>query len=72
VLRQIIDEVMYEIRELTGQDYVDEYASKKAEGIPEAEPAQVAELGATGTDGPTMSPSPAPRRSSAEVLQPRG
>lgn len=29
VLRQIIDEVMYEIRELSGQDYVDEYATKK-------------------------------------------
>ena len=39
VPRQIIDEVMYEIRELTGQEYVDEYASKKAEGIPAAETA---------------------------------
>ena len=29
VLRQIIDEVMYEIRTLTGQEYVDEYATKK-------------------------------------------
>ena len=29
ILRQIIDEVMYTIRELTGQEYVDEYASKK-------------------------------------------
>lgn len=29
VFRQIIDEVMYEIRELSGQDYVDEYATKK-------------------------------------------
>jgi 1-acyl-sn-glycerol-3-phosphate acyltransferase len=28
-LRQMIDEVMYEIRELSGQDYVDEYANKK-------------------------------------------
>ena len=44
VLRQIIDEVMYEIRELTGQEYVDEYATKKAEGIPAAETAQVVEL----------------------------
>ena len=34
VLRQITDEVMYEIRELTGQDYRDVYATKKAEGIP--------------------------------------
>src|SRR5690606_15691982 len=28
VLRQIIDEVMFEIRELTGQEYVNEYATK--------------------------------------------
>jgi 1-acyl-sn-glycerol-3-phosphate acyltransferase len=34
VLRQITDEVMFEIRELTGQDYRDVYATKKAEGIP--------------------------------------
>jgi 1-acyl-sn-glycerol-3-phosphate acyltransferase len=34
VLRQVTDEVMYEIRELTGQDYRDVYATKKAEGIP--------------------------------------
>ena len=29
VLRQIIDDVMYAIRELSGQDYVNEYAAKK-------------------------------------------
>ena len=34
VLRQITDEVMFEIRELTGQDYRDVYATKKAEAIP--------------------------------------
>ncbi len=33
-LRQYIDEVMYEIRELTGQEYHDVYATKKAEAIP--------------------------------------
>jgi 1-acyl-sn-glycerol-3-phosphate acyltransferase len=58
VLRQIIDEVMFEIRELTGQEYVDEYATKKAETFPTAERAQVVEL-----DAP-------PRRSSADVLAP--
>lgn len=67
VLRQIIDEVMFEIRELTGQEYVDEYATKKAETFPTAAPAQVTELaevaGGNGHD--------APRRSSAEVLAPR-
>ena len=71
VLRQIIDEVMYEIRELTGQEYVDEYASKKAEGIPAAETAHVVELDATGTDGHGAGRGAAPRRSSADVLQPR-
>lgn len=34
VLRQITDEVMYEIREMTGQEYRDVYATKKAEGLP--------------------------------------
>jgi 1-acyl-sn-glycerol-3-phosphate acyltransferase len=34
VLRQIIDEVMYEIRALTGQEYKDVYATKKAESLP--------------------------------------
>jgi 1-acyl-sn-glycerol-3-phosphate acyltransferase len=68
VPRQIIDEVMFEIRELTGQEYVDEYASKRDDGIPAAEPAQVVELGAGGNgQGATGAP---PRRSSAEVLQP--
>ena len=71
VLRQIIDEVMYEIRELTGQEYVDEYASKKAEGIPAAETAHVVELDPTGTDGRGSAERSSPRRSSAEVLQPR-
>lgn len=33
-LRQITDEVMYEIRELTGQEYVDSYATRDAESIP--------------------------------------
>ncbi|MDQ2649644.1 MAG: 1-acyl-sn-glycerol-3-phosphate acyltransferase [Actinomycetota bacterium] len=36
VLRQIIDEVMFEIRALSQQEYVDEYATKKAETFPSA------------------------------------
>jgi len=36
VLRQITDELMYEIRELTGQDYQDVYATKKDEALPQA------------------------------------
>src|SRR4029079_18691049 len=34
VLRQMMDEVMFSIRELSGQEYVDAYATKKAEGLP--------------------------------------
>ena len=35
-LRQYTDEVMFEIRELTGQDYRDVYATKRAEALPAA------------------------------------
>jgi len=31
VLRQIMDEVMYEIRELSGQEYVNEYAGRRSQ-----------------------------------------
>ena len=34
VLRQITDEVMYEIRNLSGQEYVDSYATKASEAAP--------------------------------------
>jgi 1-acyl-sn-glycerol-3-phosphate acyltransferase len=40
VLRQITDELMYEIRGLSGQEYVDQYATKTHESIP-SEPAVV-------------------------------
>ena len=69
VLRQIIDEVMFEIRELTGQEYVDEYATKQAEGFPSAAPAQVPSLGEARTGNGHGAG--APRRSSADVLAPR-
>jgi len=38
ILRQLIDEVMFEIRKLSGQDYVDTYAGKSAKPEPEPEP----------------------------------
>lgn len=41
VLRQLTDEVMFEIRSLTGQEYVDVYATRKPGGF-ELQPAQVA------------------------------
>jgi 1-acyl-sn-glycerol-3-phosphate acyltransferase len=34
VYRELTDELMYEIRELTGQHYIDRYATKKAETLP--------------------------------------
>jgi 1-acyl-sn-glycerol-3-phosphate acyltransferase len=43
-LRQITDEVMYEIRALSGQTYVDEYATKKSEALP-AETAKISREG---------------------------
>ncbi|MCB1249447.1 MAG: 1-acyl-sn-glycerol-3-phosphate acyltransferase [Acidimicrobiales bacterium] len=49
VLRQIIDEVMYEIRELSGQEYVDTYASRKPDTMPTTE-ARIA-VGAASAGG---------------------
>jgi 1-acyl-sn-glycerol-3-phosphate acyltransferase len=56
-LRQITDEVMFEIRTLTGQDYVNEYAGKT--------PPAAAQAPRT-----TGSPEMPERRSSADVLKP--
>jgi 1-acyl-sn-glycerol-3-phosphate acyltransferase len=36
VYRELIDEVMYEIRDMTGQQYRDVYATKKADALPSA------------------------------------
>jgi 1-acyl-sn-glycerol-3-phosphate acyltransferase len=33
MLRRIVDEVMFEIRDLTGQEYVDQYATKRPDGV---------------------------------------
>ena len=41
-LRQITDEVMFDLRALSGQDYVDRYAKRKADDGPET--AQIASL----------------------------
>jgi 1-acyl-sn-glycerol-3-phosphate acyltransferase len=43
VLRQITDEVMFEIQQLSGYEYVDKYATKKAEDVP-VEPVPLATL----------------------------
>jgi 1-acyl-sn-glycerol-3-phosphate acyltransferase len=86
VLRQIIDEVMYEIRELTGQEYVDEYATKKAESFPSAAPTNEVTIGGQAAATAVLSVvdgngngrgasdgegADQPRRSSAEVLSKR-
>jgi 1-acyl-sn-glycerol-3-phosphate acyltransferase len=60
VLRQIIDEVMYEIRNLTGQEYVDEYATKKAEAVP------------VDTAQPQVEPGEAPTTSAATAAAGNG
>ncbi len=65
VLRQITDEVMYAIRSLSGQEYVDEYATKRAESLP-TETARI-----PGQPEATTNGQEAPRRSSADVLRPR-
>jgi 1-acyl-sn-glycerol-3-phosphate acyltransferase len=64
VLRQLIDEVMYSIRELSGQEYVDTYATKKAEVLP-TDTARIPSANGHGADEDGAA---APRRSSAEVL----
>ncbi len=45
VLRQITDELMFEIRELTGQEYRNVYAGKSADAEPTPAPARVAHVG---------------------------
>ncbi len=40
-LRDIADEIMFELQQLTGYEYVDTYATKKAEDVP-TEPVRLA------------------------------
>ena len=44
MLRQITDELMFEIRELTGQEYRNVYAGKTAETEPNVAPGRVGTL----------------------------
>lgn len=62
-LRQITDEVMYEIRALSGQEYVDAYATKTSENLPSAEPTVLV------TDVEAVHGNGGARRSSADVLR---
>ena len=43
VLRAVTDEIMFELRELSGQEYVDRYAKRK-DVVEGAEPARIAAL----------------------------
>jgi 1-acyl-sn-glycerol-3-phosphate acyltransferase len=52
VLRQITDELMYEIRELTGQEYRNVYAGKTAE----TEPTITARVATVGEDDVVLAP----------------
>jgi 1-acyl-sn-glycerol-3-phosphate acyltransferase len=75
VLRQITDELMYEIRNLTGQEYVDAYATKKPDSMASATavvssegPSAAGEGNGNGNgQGGSHAAEPA-RRSSADVL----
>jgi 1-acyl-sn-glycerol-3-phosphate acyltransferase len=40
-LRQVTDEIMFELRRLSGQEYVDSYCARGAEAVIEAEPTPV-------------------------------
>lgn len=51
--RQATDELMWEIRELSGQEYVDRYASRRAQAAAE-EAARIAASGWGGTGGPQL------------------
>ena len=58
VLRQITDEIMFELQALSGQEYVNQYAARKTRGVgasPEAEEARVAPVPAA----PAGVPAPA-------------
>jgi 1-acyl-sn-glycerol-3-phosphate acyltransferase len=55
--RSMMDEVMFEIREMTGQDYEDTYAGSKADAEPsvEARVGSVSEVAATSVvDAPAV------------------
>ncbi len=61
VLRQATDELMWEIRRLSGQEYVDRYASRRAQAVVDEEARRSAEGGKGGFE-PTPIASIAPER----------
>jgi 1-acyl-sn-glycerol-3-phosphate acyltransferase len=75
VLRQITDEVMYEIRHLSGQQYVDSYATKTSETMPAETAVPAVGAGTAMVDADPASSrngngsGEGPARSSASVLR---
>jgi 1-acyl-sn-glycerol-3-phosphate acyltransferase len=49
VLRQITDEIMFELRELSGQEYVNTYAKRKDHEDADVEPAKLASVEGNGS-----------------------
>ena len=62
VLRQLIDEVMFEIRKLSGQEYVDTYANKRDDEPGDPEASEVIPINGHGTAPPEPEPEPEPSR----------
>jgi 1-acyl-sn-glycerol-3-phosphate acyltransferase len=56
ILRELTDELMFEIRELSGQEYVDEYATRKPDALPSQPPVALAAGGNGGTEGGERQP----------------
>jgi 1-acyl-sn-glycerol-3-phosphate acyltransferase len=59
VLREITDQIMFELRELSGQEYANQYAKRKGteEGTAAAEPARIASVVTADTvGGPSRDP----------------
>ena len=56
ILRDLTDELMFEIRELSGQDYVDEYATRKPDALPSQPPAVLTNGGTREADGAARPP----------------
>jgi 1-acyl-sn-glycerol-3-phosphate acyltransferase len=52
VLRQLTDELMFEIRGLSGQEYVDEYATRRPDALPSQPTAVVPDRDGAGGDVP--------------------
>ena len=73
MLRQVIDEVMFEIRELSGQEYVDQLRHQEGRGAARPRWPRCRRSTAPNGNGhrpvETLDLTDTPRRSSADVLR---